>query len=583
MDSPKIRKLTIERFRCIESLTWRPANGVNVILGGGDVGKTTILDAIALLLSPTNFTAISDTDYYDRDVDKEFTIEAILSLPASTGISDQSRPSWVWRWDGVDARVPSADTKGEDDGEQVYRLRVRGTADLEPVYEVVQPNDEANTLSIVLRRGIGLVRLSGEDRNDRDLRLVQGSALDRLLSDKLLRSRLGAGLADRDVKAHLAPEKKEALDKLNGNFKVRGLPSDLDLAVTGAQGFSVSALIGLTAKRRQTRLPLASWGAGTRRFASLTIAEQNQGEAPITLVDEVERGLEPYRMRSLIATLMGSNSQVFLTTQSPIATSTASQATLWYLDRSGVIGELPLHGTSNHRKSDPEAFLSRLTIVVEGLTEQGFVSAMLEKAIGDSLQTYGIHISDGGGHEPTLSLLEALAKSGLRFGGFADDERKHPGRWGALSTKLDTLLFRWQSGCTEENVINLVPEENLESLLNDPEDEKTGYRLRTLMERLGMDGEQKDFATIRAIAGDKFRSIMTSAACGLIPDGTAAEKRKEFKSHGRSWFKTLEGGRELFEKARSLGVWPSLRSNLIPFCNAVRAAVDKAEIQDIGP
>jgi AAA15 family ATPase/GTPase len=32
---------------------------VNVILGGGDVGKTTILEAIALLFSPVNPTMLS--------------------------------------------------------------------------------------------------------------------------------------------------------------------------------------------------------------------------------------------------------------------------------------------------------------------------------------------------------------------------------------------------------------------------------------------------------------------------------------------------------------------------------------------
>ena len=41
-----IRQLHIERFRGIESLKWNPASGMNVILGGGDVGKTTILEAI---------------------------------------------------------------------------------------------------------------------------------------------------------------------------------------------------------------------------------------------------------------------------------------------------------------------------------------------------------------------------------------------------------------------------------------------------------------------------------------------------------------------------------------------------------
>ena len=43
---------------------------MNFILGGGDAGKTTILDAIALLLSPTNPNVVPDTDYYGRAEEK---------------------------------------------------------------------------------------------------------------------------------------------------------------------------------------------------------------------------------------------------------------------------------------------------------------------------------------------------------------------------------------------------------------------------------------------------------------------------------------------------------------------------------
>src|SRR5258708_35146852 len=92
--SPLIRRLTIERFRGIEGLVWYPAAGLNIILGGGDVGKTTILDAIALLLSPTNTVALSDADYLDRDVPKEFSVEAIMSLPEDCGISQQPKINW---------------------------------------------------------------------------------------------------------------------------------------------------------------------------------------------------------------------------------------------------------------------------------------------------------------------------------------------------------------------------------------------------------------------------------------------------------------------------------------------------------
>jgi len=99
-DSPWLRRLTIERFRGIKTLSWHPTNGVNVILGGGDVGKTTILDAIGLLLSPTNPTAVPDTDYYARDYDAGFIIEGVLALSPTTGINEQIKPSWPWEWNG---------------------------------------------------------------------------------------------------------------------------------------------------------------------------------------------------------------------------------------------------------------------------------------------------------------------------------------------------------------------------------------------------------------------------------------------------------------------------------------------------
>jgi len=582
MSAPVVYHLAIERFRCVKTLSWHPTKGVNLILGGGDVGKTTILDAIGLLLSPTNPTTLADTDYHARNIEAGFVIEAILSLPPETGINYQTKASWPWDWNGSEAVVPRMDGDGGLKGEPVYRLRVRGTEDLELAHEVVQPDGTADILSVGLRRSIGLVRLGGDDRNDRDLRLVQGSALDRLLSDKALRSRLASELAKSDVTEQLTDPAKDALKALDQVFKTKSLPDGLDLAITGGQGLSITALIGLTAKREGVQLPLATWGSGTRRFAALAIAEQKQGEAPITLVDEVERGLEPYRQRFLMENLQASKSQVFVTTHSPSAISAASKASLWYVDHAGGIGQLTSADVARQRKTDPETFLGCLAVVAEGATEFGFVAALLEKALGSSLEQHGVHVTDGGGHEATLGLLEALAAGGLCFGGFADDEGKHPTRWQNVTKKLDKLLFRWKSGCIEENVMGVLPDDKLEMLLTDPENDKTGMRLRTLADRLGIQGQEKDFATIKAKAGSSLKALMLAAALGTVPDDKLAEK-KQYQAHGQTWFKSVEGGRELAGKVFSLGIWPTLKPQLMPFCNAVRKAVDLDEIPDLNP
>ena len=57
------------------------------------VSPATILDAIALLLSPTNFATLSDTDYYGRNVQDGFVIDAVMALPSDSGIDFQL--SWV--------------------------------------------------------------------------------------------------------------------------------------------------------------------------------------------------------------------------------------------------------------------------------------------------------------------------------------------------------------------------------------------------------------------------------------------------------------------------------------------------------
>ena len=44
----RIRRLQISNFRSIQALDWVPAPGINCLIGPGDSGKSSILDAIDL-------------------------------------------------------------------------------------------------------------------------------------------------------------------------------------------------------------------------------------------------------------------------------------------------------------------------------------------------------------------------------------------------------------------------------------------------------------------------------------------------------------------------------------------------------
>lgn len=578
-EAPTILRLHIQRFRGLESFTWFPDPHVNVVLGGGDSGKSTILYAIGLLFSPTNSMVISDADYWKRVPDDEFTIEAVLRLPPAAGINEQKKVNWPWEWDGKKPVVPNPDDESEGMKDEVYVVRVRGTSDFDLSYEVCQPNGEFDHFSVSVRRKIGLVRLAGDDRNDRDLRLIQGSALDRFLADKSLRAKLAKEIGENNVEEKLGDSSKEKLAKLESQFGKQALPTKLGLGLVGGQGFSLNALIGLTAEKHAVRLPLSSWGSGTRRLAALEIAASNQSELPITIVDEVERGLEPYRQRLLMKDLMDSSTQVFITTHSVAAIKAATKASIWYLSGERKIGKLA-DATSPHMMKDPEAFLSRIAIVAEGATEVGFVKFLILQAVSKTPLEYGIWVTDGGGNDATLQLLESLAKSGLKFSGFADDEARSPERWATLKAALGDLLLRWPSGCLEENVIEHVADNDLEKFIADPDGE-SGDRLRTLALRLKI--EDKSYAAILAAAGspEAVRKLIMAAATGSVPADTPDGQKKAFKSHGRTWFKTVGGGFELGSKMFEFGVWPKLEAQLLPFVNAIRQSVDLQTITEL--
>lgn len=577
--SSHIRRLTIERFRGIESLTWYPIGGVNVILGGGDVGKTTILDGISLLLNPTNTYVLSDADYWRRDVDSEFVIEAVMSLPDVPAVNQQSSMNWPWEWDGENPILPSEGQEVHAD--PVYRLRVRGTSDLELAYEILQPDGSTENLSVALRRTIGIVRLAGDDRNDRDLRLVQGASLDRLLADKGLRSRLGQRLATEDATEHLKEDAQKALSELETRFAQRALPTNLGLGVTGGPGISLNALVGLTAQKDGSTLPLANWGAGTRRLAALAIADALQRGHPIIVVDEIEKGLEPYRQRSLIKDLRNRGAQAFVTTHSATAVSAALNAGLWFLDARGKIGRLPNEKIARHQKSDPDTFLARLAIICEGATEVGFATVLLKRGLGDFVE-HGVWLTNGEGHESTVNLLEAMASGGLCFAGIVDNEGKWPEKWMRIKKNLGPLLLQWTTGCLERHIFPMFDPAVFEQLIEDPDETRTGMRLRSLAERLGL--EKATFEAIKAAAGDQLSEIIIGAATGTVPEKfmTASKpEKKRFIAYASIWFKSLEGGRELAEKVFALGVWPKLKPEVLPFINACREIVELSPIKDL--
>ena len=577
---PQILLLSISRYRGIHNLDWRPHPDFNIIIGGGDAGKTTVLDAISLLFSPSNSVVVSESDYWLNDTENEFSVEAVVYIPDSMEIANQSKFNWPWEWNGENASVCPIDQLDDDIDLEfpVYKFRVRGTSDLELLWEIIQPDESTNHLSVGIRREIGVVKLSAEDSNDKDLRLVYGSALDTLVGDNGLRARIAQKVSDIDVHGQLSEGGQRGLKGLDDALKEEALPNDLKLGLTTSKGISIGSLIGLLADRRGVSLPLSSWGAGTRRMSTLEVSYCSQNSSSLVVIDEIERGLEPYRQRKLLAKLQSDLAQTFITTHSPFVINALATGGLWYLGFDGILGELERKKVSPQLSRDPEAFLAKSVVIAEGDTEAGFLGYFLERAFKSDPLDFGVRITSAGGNDYALDLLEAMAEAGLTFSGLADYEGRNRGRWDSLKSQLGDHLLQWKEGCLEENVIAQYPQENLKSLCLDRDGDFDGDRLRTLATRL--DISDKSFANICEHTED-LRRLIIEAATGNSGGVEDKSEKKAWKKHAQNWFKSVDGGRELAEKTVADEVIGQLEPKLLPLINAILASVGVQRVRHL--
>jgi putative ATP-dependent endonuclease of the OLD family len=590
---PSIRLLKIERFRGIEKLEWRPTPGLNTIVGPGDSCKSTILEAIGALLSPAPNINISEFDYYRRKIEKGFQIEAALAVGDASMLKTDRfplPPLCGWR-EGQLTDLPD-----ENGAEAVIVCRLTGTPDQEAVYEVIGADDETRVpFSRALRQRIGLMRLGIADRWDRDLRLVQGGALDRYMDGQQLKQSILQAILNTPIHDRLGKEPKEALGRIDKQFSERSLPHPVRLGLVGTPGVSLAASVGLMiGPNDESALPLPAWGTGTRRLASLELSSILADSVSLAVVDEPESGLEPYRQRAFIGDLhQGGNRQAFITTHSPAILSAgaalgavisrinmaapppaaegAAQAgqdqvpapeavpqthELTALEGAEIVGLLKWH---------PEAVLARLPVICEGVTEQGFATRLLIAKFGDGFPVRGIYCVDGGGHDRALAICKALLKAGFRIAAVADDEGRRGGSWEDVGRQA--TLLRWQNGAALENaVLGALPDNVLPEVVNWPEEfggRPARHCLPELRTALGAEDKTR---TVEQFLEEYGRQEFVKALCAAVcPPPVGGRKQS-------GWFKSFDGGFLLAEKLLALEPMPNqLNEKITAFLTAVEA------------
>jgi putative ATP-dependent endonuclease of OLD family len=589
---PSIRLLRIERFRGIEKLEWRPASRLNVIVGPGDSSKSTILEAIGALFSPAPNMSISEFDYFQREIEKGFEIEAVLAVGDGSilrGDKFPLPPLRGWR-EGKLTDLPD-----EDGAEPVMVCRLTGSPDQEANYEVIGADEETRVpFSRSLRQRVGLMRLDNADRWDRDLRLVQGGALDRYLDGQQLRQAILQAILNTPIHDRLDDDPKEALGRIEKTFTKRGLPHPVRLGLVGTPGVSLAASVGLMiGTTDESALPLPAWGMGTRRLATLELASILANSGSLAIVDEPESGLEPYRQRAFIGQLhQDGKRQAFITTHAPaiLSAGVTLGAVISRLNKvTRATGDAALAAPVGQAAQPPapqsheltalegkeigellaahsEAVLARMPVVCEGITEEGFATRLLVARFGSDFPVRGIFCVNAGGHDRAVAICKALLKAGFQIAAVADDEGRKDGSWVEIGKQ--GVVLRWDNGAALEHaVFAALPDNVLPLVVGWPEEfdgRPARHCLPALRTALGVENKDK---TAEQLLAEHGREAFVKALCSVACPPRDGNRKPT------GWFKSFDGGFLLADKLLALNSVPKeLGEKIAGFLDAVEKA-----------
>ena len=430
----RIRHLSVRNFRGIRELDWSvPDRNVLCLIGPGDSTKSTILEALRRAFHPQWNLSFDDSDFFRGNPTDPITIEAVLGALPDVFLDLEKYGHWLCGWDAQ----ALARTDDPGDGlEDALRIRLTVGSDLESAWSAIKNDEDEGVPFKATDRARVAVSLIGAI-SDRHLTWSRGSILSRLTETENITSSL-AGAA-RAARAALEDRREQDLvpfDEVAQIAETTARALGVNVAASYKAHLDTDAVNVRTTglALHDDDMPLRQLGLGSKRMLTTGLQKRALHTPHITLLDEVEVGLEPHRIARLLQHLTEDDTgQYFLTTHSPVVLRELTVADLHivHCDGGGIdvvaADRPPVADTIQGKIRDcAEAFLAPKIVVCEGATEVGFLRGLDDYWVAsqnkDSFAYRGIALFDANGGSKIKDVAETLIALGYSVAVLADSD-----------------------------------------------------------------------------------------------------------------------------------------------------------------
>jgi len=451
-------------------------SGHTLLIGGNNVGKSTICEALDLVLGPdriSKFPPVEEFDFYNGEylaADGETIIPARIEVVLTdlTNEVELTCPTHTEFWHVTENRL-----LGEGEADQANPPNVVRCLRLETIAHYNKEEDEFEAETVFchgtsnaddspervhkrVKRLFGFLYLRALRTGSRALSLERGTLLDMILRIQGIRT----GLWERTIKrlreleppiaddaVDLVPV-LEAIEKRLAQYVHLGAPgkaTHLYISKLTREHLRETVSFFLAITSDQKPVPFQEAGTGTLNtlvLALLSFIAEVKKDSVIFAMEEPEIALPPHTQRRIANYLLSQTTQCFVTSHSPYVIEQFDPEQIQILRRdeeATVTATVVSLGTTlkgkmyrrHARRGLAEAMLGQGVIVAEGLSEQAAIVAVAEQMEASGEQYYPLDLSgvtifpvEGDGSMPPFGAFFKML--GLKAYAFYDKKSRKP-------------------------------------------------------------------------------------------------------------------------------------------------------------